>query len=109
MAENKKLEEIVDLLADYGGFDRDYLKDKLLNSNRKKSDNKNKMQQVAALFGKKLGEEFSILTPIGKFRKVKFTADRGLLFYDCIERGWHKNYAYLDLLSRGRVVIVYDK
>ena len=40
MAENK-LEEVIDLLAEYGGFDRNYLKDKLLiNSSKEKPDNK---------------------------------------------------------------------
>lgn len=81
MTENKKLEEIVDLLADYGGFNRDYLKDKLLNSSKEKPDNKNKMaevaknsirrvkmaenkmEQIAKLFGKKLGEEFTVNVP----------------------------------------------
>ena len=66
----------------------------------------NKMAQVAALFGKELGEEFVILTPRGKLRKVKFTADRGLLYYDGIECAWNKNFGYLNFLCEGKAVIV---
>ena len=69
----------------------------------------NKMAEVAALFGKELEEEFEIVTPKGRVRTVKFTAEHGLLYYDRIEREWNKNYAYLDWLVRGRAVIVDDK
>jgi hypothetical protein len=56
---DKKLEEVVDLLAKYGGFNREYLRDKLLTfANDGRSETKNKMAQVAAMFGKKLGEVF---------------------------------------------------
>lgn len=41
----KKLEEIVDLLAEYGGFNREYLRDKLLDGC---SETKNKMIEVAS-------------------------------------------------------------
>ena len=76
MAENKKLEAAVDLLEDYGGFDRDYLKDKLLiNSSKEKPDNKNKMAEVAALFGKKLDEIFEVFKEDCGCAYVKFTED----------------------------------
>lgn len=68
----------------------------------------NKMQQVAAMFGKKLGEEFEIVTPSGRIRKVKFTADRGSLYYDRIENEWCKNYALLEWMLRGKAVIIDD-
>jgi hypothetical protein len=66
----------------------------------------NKMEQIAAMFGKKLGEEFIILTPRGHLRKVKFTAEQGLLYYDDIEREWNKNFGFLNFLCEGRAVIV---
>lgn len=66
----------------------------------------NKMDQVAAMFGKKLGEEFVILTPRGKLRKVKFTAERGLIYYDGIVNEWGKNFGYLNFLCEGKAVIV---
>ena len=60
MTENK-LEEIIDLLAVYGGFDREYLRDKLLTfANDGRSETKNKMGAVAALFGKKLFDKFHV-------------------------------------------------
>ena len=66
----------------------------------------NKMAEVAALFGKKLNEEFEIVTPAGKVRKVKFTTDRGLLYYDRIEREWNKNFGFLNFLCEGKAVVV---
>lgn len=68
----------------------------------------NKMEQVAALFGKKLNEEFEIVTPTGKVRKVKFTTDRGLLYYDRIEHEWNKSFGFLNFLCEGEAVIVND-
>lgn len=68
--------------------------------------NKNKMEAVAKLFNKKLGEEFEIVTPKGRVRTVKFTAERGLLYYDRIEREWNKNFGYLNFLCEGKAVIV---
>ena len=68
----------------------------------------NKMEQVAAMFGKELDEEFRLVMPSGKIKECKFTTDRGLLYYDRIDREWHKNYAHLDWLLRGSAVIVDD-
>ena len=68
----------------------------------------NKMEQVAALFGKKLDEEFEIVLPKGRLKKCKFTADRGLLYYDRISHEWCKNYAHLDWLTRSKAVVVDD-
>ena len=74
----------------------------------KKVDKPNKMEAVAQLFGKQLGEEFEIVTPKGRIRTVKFTAENGLLYYDRIEREWKKNYVYLNFLCEGKAVIVDD-
>ena len=61
MMADSKLEEVIDLLAKYGGFNREYLRDKLLTfANDGRSETKNKMEAVAALFNKKLGEVFSV-------------------------------------------------
>lgn len=68
--------------------------------------NNNKMAEIAKIFGKELDEEFSILTPRGKIRKVKFTADRGLLYYDNVEHEWNKNFGFLNFLCEGKAVIV---
>lgn len=68
--------------------------------------NENKMAEVAKLFGKKLNEEFKIVTPSGRVRKVKFTTDRGLLYYDRIENEWCKAYSFLNFLCEGKAVIV---
>lgn len=47
--EENKLEEIIDLLAKYGGFNREYLRDKLLTfANDGRLETKNKMTEVAA-------------------------------------------------------------
>ena len=60
MVENR-LEGLVNLLADYGGFDKEYLHDKLLASTSgKHSEIKNKMGLVAAMFGKRLNQDFKI-------------------------------------------------
>lgn len=66
----------------------------------------NRMAEVAKLFGKQLGEEFEIVTPKGRIRTVKFTAERGLLYYDRIEREWNKNFVFLNFLCEGKAVIV---
>ena len=67
---------------------------------------KNKMAGVAQLFGKKLNEEFEIVTPNGRVRKVKFTTEHGLLYYDRIENEWRKNYGFLNFLCEDKAVII---
>ncbi len=45
MVADSKLEEVIDLLAKYGGFNREYLRDKLLTfANERCSETKNKMK-----------------------------------------------------------------
>ena len=65
----------------------------------------NKMAEVAALFGKELGEEFDVRFN-GRLKCLKFDEKRGLLYFDGNE--WRKNYAYLDWLVRGKTVIADD-
>lgn len=108
MAESK-LEEIIDFLAEYGGFNREYLRDKLLTfANGGRSETKNKMEQVAALFGKKLGEEFQARIVGNKFEtKCRFTANG---FQQTVVDGlWHDNDAFLSLLLTGKAEIVRDE
>lgn len=108
MAENK-IEEIIDLLAKYGGFNREYLRDKLLTfANDGRSETKNKMAEVAALFGKKLGEEFWARIVGNKFEiKCRFTASG---FQQTVVDGlWHDNDAFLILLLTGEAEIVEDE
>lgn len=66
----------------------------------------NKMEQVAALFGKKLGEEFIVKTRYKGDLKCKFT-NRGLYYFDECVHFWGNTSSYIleDLLT-GRVVIV---
>jgi hypothetical protein len=70
----------------------------------KKVDKPNKMAEVAALFGKQLGEEFTVRYE-DKVKKWKFD-ERGLLYHNVKENEWRKNYGYLDFLIRGKAVII---
>ncbi len=63
----------------------------------------NKMAEVAKLFGMKMGDEFDVRFN-GKLKCLKFDEQRGLLYFNGNE--WRKNYAYLDWLVRGKMVIV---
>lgn len=72
MTENK-LEEIIDLLAVYGGFNREYLRDKLLTfANDGRLETKNKIGQAAAMnsFDKLLGRNGELV----EFRKKQVLA-----------------------------------
>jgi len=64
----------------------------------------NKMAEVARLFGKKLGEEFTVKYE-DKVKTWKFD-ERGLLYHNAKENEWRKNYGYLDFLIRGKAVII---
>lgn len=69
----------------------------------------NKMEQVAALFGKKLGEEFTMSLRKDKY-KAKFDNERGLIFHENppYKPVWSTNSAFLRLLLTGEAVIVDD-
>jgi len=103
MAENK-LEEIIDLLAEYGGFNREYLRDKLLTfANDRRSETKNKMEQVAAMFGKKLFDTFHV--KLGADTVSARFSPYGFEWFDehCI---WNENGELLNKLLIGQAVIV---
>ena len=66
----------------------------------------NKMEQVAAMFGKKLGEEFEV-SFLGGISKARFT-EYGFEEHFTIP-GWWLNGESLQLLLTGEAVIVDDK
>lgn len=68
----------------------------------------NKMEQVAALFGKKLGEEFKLLSKYKDKVDCKFTK-RGLMYLDKNFFDWQVSGDILltDLLT-GKAVIIND-
>ena len=70
--------------------------------------NDNKMPQVAALFGKKLGEEFFARIVGNKFEiKCRFVASG---FQQTVIDGlWHDNDAFLSLFLTGDAKIVDEK
>ncbi len=72
----------------------------------KKVDKPNKMEVVAALFGKELGEEFVVKDKYKTEWHCKFTM-RGLMYLDKTFFDWQKSGDYLlQFLLTGRAVIV---
>jgi hypothetical protein len=67
-------------------------------------ENTNRMAEVAKMFGKKMGEEFTVRYE-DKVKTWKFD-ERGLLYHNAKENEWRKNYGYLDFLIRGKAVII---
>jgi hypothetical protein len=68
----------------------------------------NKMKFVAALFGKKLGEEFTVKDKYKTVWHCKFTK-RGLLYLDKTFFDWQESGDYLlQFLLTGKAVIVDD-
>ena len=63
----------------------------------------NKMAEVAALFGKKLGKEFKIIH-MSVTNTVKFTA-YGLEIYDGLLKKWIISSGLLEALLTGEAVI----
>lgn len=114
MTENK-LEETIDLLAEYGGFNREYLRDKLLTfANDGRSETKNKwksisvniMDEVAALKGKELNEPFMVESNVHKVAKqVRFT-ERGMEYFDESCQRWYPTDGFLKEILTGDAVIV---
>jgi len=66
----------------------------------------NKMEQVAALFGKKLGESFCVSCCNARFL-LKFTSD-GLWVFDDSWGHWNGEDGMLEALLRGEAVFVND-
>ncbi len=66
---------------------------------------KNKMEQVAAMFGKKLGEEFIVNDEYRKKMICKIT-ERGLLFFHGSYEAWWQDSRLLSELITGEAVIV---
>ena len=67
-------------------------------------ENTNRMAEVAKMFGKKMGEEFTVRYE-DKVKTWKFD-ERGLLYHNVKENEWRKNYGYLDFLIRGKAMII---
>lgn len=70
----------------------------------------NKMEVVAALFGKKLGEEFVMRLGEDMYRS-RFDRERGLIYQPIptCQENWSTNSAFLRLLLTGRAEIVEGK
>jgi hypothetical protein len=96
--EEHKLEEIVDMLAEYGGLNREYLRDKILTFvNDGRSETKNKMAEVAAMFGKKLNEPFYLKDHKSVVLPYVFT-ESGMYFLNHGEKDINDHYRLLKLL-----------
>lgn len=68
---------------------------------------KNKMEQVAAMFDKRLGESFCVSSCSTRFL-LKFTSD-GLWVFDDSWGHWNGEDGMLEALLRGEAVIINDK
>jgi Lar family restriction alleviation protein len=79
MAE-KKLEEIIDLLAKYGGFNREYLRDKLLTGNKSETENK-----TCPFCG---GHDIEVYEHYGKAAGLEY----GGFYPECTKCGCRLNY-----------------
>lgn len=74
------------------------------------ADKQNKMEAVAKLFGKKLGEEF--VMRLGKdMYRARFDRERGFIYQDIptYQENWSTNSAFLRLLLTGQAEIVEDE
>jgi len=72
--------------------------------NRKKQSQKNKMEQIAKMFGKELNENFCVSCCNTRFL-LKFTSD-GLLVFDDSWGHWNGEDGMLEALLTGEAVIV---
>ena len=68
---------------------------------------KNKMEQVAAMFGKKLGEEFMARLKVGFEINCKFTNEG--LKQEIFDDGWYDNDSFLRRLLTGEAEIVEEE
>ena len=69
----------------------------------------NKMEQVAAMFGKKLGEEFIVDEKEGRKNLICKITEKGLFFYHDSYEAWWQDSGLLSELITGRAVIVDDE
>ncbi len=68
---------------------------------------KNKMAEVASLFGKQLGEPFHVFSPHYKYKNFATFTSYGLIYWDDVARGWFDATAgMLNDLLLGKVVIL---
>ena len=65
----------------------------------------NKMEQVAAMFGKKLGEEFRVQNSQGRGSAVMF-CEEGVMTRPGLHHTWFNNKFLLNDLLTGEAVIV---
>lgn len=74
---------------------------------RNKQSQKNKMEQLATLFGKKLGEEFKVKCTTGKLLLCRFSK-KGLWYQEAEQ--WNHDWFITDMLIaqliRGEAVVV---
>ena len=77
---------------------------------RRQYAGRSKMEAIAALFGKKLGEEF--VMRLGKdMYRARFDRERGFIYQDIptYQENWSTNSAFLRLLLTGQAEIVEDE
>lgn len=65
----------------------------------------NKMEEVARLYGKKLGEEFKVKTDWGEIKECKFTAE-GVKYYAPVCSAWYLSETLTWKIIAGRAEIV---
>lgn len=102
-----KLEGVIDLLAVHGNFNREYLRDRLLSFvNDGQSENTNKMEQVAVMFGKEINEPFHLESNVHKVTSVVRFSEDGMQYFDNICQRWYPTEAFLREILTGQAVIV---
>lgn len=66
----------------------------------------NKIEQVAAMFGKKLGEEFRVDEKNCRKNMICKITEKGLFFYHTTYEAWWQDSGLLSDLITGEAVIV---
>ena len=69
----------------------------------------NKMEIIAALFGKKLGEEFKVDEEECRKNLICKITERGLFFYHDSYEAWWQDSGLLSELITGEAVIIDEK
>lgn len=65
----------------------------------------NKMEQLASLYGKKLGEEFRVKTDWGEIKACKFTME-GVKYYSPVCATWYTSEELTWKIVAGRAEII---